>query len=212
MRIIDQLLWEGCKGSPRKCWDSPVEIHGQQWSPGGQCQGAAGARTVESGAPERQRHRARCGPESSHYGQKLSSPSHHGYLFPGEERCQVDAAPVAQCNLYYGREACNVKPPNSDEAILLGARVLVDVTATGDINEVTAAKQSCSFVRQSAGRPPHLPTPGIGAKPSRGVKSPWSPSCSQQRPAAEFLYATRAPAPRKGADPIAGVHCNTYIV
>ncbi|KAF5216146.1 hypothetical protein ECC02_011100 [Trypanosoma cruzi] len=74
MRIIDQLLWEGCRGSPRKCCDSPDEIHGQQWSPGGQCQGATGTRTAESGAPERQRHhRAQCGPESSHYGQKIWS-------------------------------------------------------------------------------------------------------------------------------------------
>ncbi|KAF5215931.1 hypothetical protein ECC02_011350 [Trypanosoma cruzi] len=67
----------------------------------------------------------------------------------------------SKCNLFYGREACNVKPPNIDVAILLGARVLVDVTATGDINGVTAAKRSCSFVRQSAGRPPHLPAPGM---------------------------------------------------
>ncbi|RNC52246.1 hypothetical protein TcCL_ESM10549 [Trypanosoma cruzi] len=64
-------------------------------------------------------------------------------------------------NLFYGREACNVELPNSDAAIHLGARVLVDVTATGDINGVTAAKRPCSFVRQSAGRPLHLPTPGM---------------------------------------------------
>ncbi|PWV21086.1 putative RNase H [Trypanosoma cruzi] len=31
------------------------------------------------------------------------------------------------------------------------------------------------------------------------MKSPWSPSCSRQRPAAEFLYATKAPTPRQGA-------------
>ncbi|KAF8300271.1 hypothetical protein TcYC6_0060640 [Trypanosoma cruzi] len=62
-------------------------------------------------------------------------------------------------NIFYGREACNVKLPNIDEAIHLGAMVLVDVTATGDINGVNAAKRSRSFVRQSAGRPPHLPAP-----------------------------------------------------
>ncbi|KAF5218118.1 hypothetical protein ECC02_008986 [Trypanosoma cruzi] len=62
---------------------------------------------------------------------------------------------------FYKREACNVTLPNIDAAILLGARVLVDVTATGDINGVTAAKRSCSFVRQPAGRPLHLPTPGM---------------------------------------------------
>ncbi|RNF01408.1 hypothetical protein TcG_11466 [Trypanosoma cruzi] len=95
----------------------------------------------------------------------------------------------SKCNLFYGREACNFKLPNSDAAILLGARVLVDVTATGDINGVTAAKRSCSFFRQSAGRPPQLPAPGIGVEPSRGVESSWSPSCSQQRTAAEFLHA-----------------------
>ncbi|RNC52996.1 hypothetical protein TcCL_ESM09718 [Trypanosoma cruzi] len=67
----------------------------------------------------------------------------------------------SKCNLFYGREACNVKLPNIDVAILLGARVLVDVTATGDINGAIAAKRSCSFVRQPAGRPPHLPAPGM---------------------------------------------------
>ncbi|RNC53480.1 hypothetical protein TcCL_ESM09184 [Trypanosoma cruzi] len=51
----------------------------------------------------------------------------------------------SKCNIFYGREACNVKLPNSDVAILLGARVLVDVTATGGINGVVAAKRSCSF-------------------------------------------------------------------
>ncbi|RNC53357.1 hypothetical protein TcCL_ESM09320 [Trypanosoma cruzi] len=53
---------------------------------------------------------------------------------------------------------------------------------------------------------------GHGVEPSRGVESSWSQSCSQQRPATQLIYATRAPAPRQGADPIAGVHCNTYIV
>ncbi|KAF5216713.1 hypothetical protein ECC02_010482 [Trypanosoma cruzi] len=67
----------------------------------------------------------------------------------------------SKCNLFYGREACNVKPPNIDVAILLGTRVLVEFTATGDINGVTAAKRSCSFVRQPAGRPLHLPAPGM---------------------------------------------------
>ncbi|RNC40226.1 hypothetical protein TcCL_NonESM10312 [Trypanosoma cruzi] len=101
-------------------------------------------------------------PEGSHYGHIISSPRHHGYLFPAEERCQVDAAPIApQMQSFYGREACNAKPPNSDAAILLGARVLVNVTATGDINGVTAAKRSCSFVRQPAGRPLQLPAPGM---------------------------------------------------
>ncbi|RNC41305.1 hypothetical protein TcCL_NonESM09148 [Trypanosoma cruzi] len=101
-------------------------------------------------------------PEGSHYGHIISSPRHHGYLFPAEERCQVDAAPIApQMQYFYGREACNVELPNIDVAILLGGRVLVNVTATGDINGVTAAKRSCSSVRQSAGRPPHLPAPGM---------------------------------------------------
>ncbi|RNE95471.1 hypothetical protein TcG_13385 [Trypanosoma cruzi] len=63
----------------------------------------------------------------------------------------------SRCNLFYGLEACNVELPNSDEAILLGVRVLVEFTATGDINGVTAAKRSCRFFQQSAGRPPHLP-------------------------------------------------------
>ncbi|RNF02114.1 hypothetical protein TcG_11329 [Trypanosoma cruzi] len=74
----------------------------------------------------------------------------------------------SKCNIFYGREACNVKLPNSDAAILLGARVLVDVTATGDINGVTAAKRSCSFFRQSAGRPPQLPAPGMAWNPLEG--------------------------------------------
>ncbi|KAF8290607.1 hypothetical protein TcBrA4_0121260 [Trypanosoma cruzi] len=78
-----------------------------------------------------------------------------------------------------------------DVAILLGARVPVDVTATGDINGVAAAKRSCSSDRQSAGRPPHLPHRAWRGTFSR-VNSPCSPSCSQQRTAAEFLYATRA--------------------
>ncbi|KAF8279850.1 hypothetical protein TcBrA4_0100080 [Trypanosoma cruzi] len=162
MRIIGQLLWEGCRDSPRKCWNSPAEMHGQQCSPEGQCQGATGARTADSGAPEQQRHhRAQCGPEGSHYGQSMLSLRHYGHIFP-EERCQFDAAPIAQqMQSFYRREACNVKPPNNDVAILLGARVLVDVTATGDVNGVTAAKRSCSSVRQSAGRPPHLPAPGM---------------------------------------------------
>ncbi|RNF10450.1 hypothetical protein TcG_09435 [Trypanosoma cruzi] len=96
MRIIDQLLWEGCRDSPRKCCDSPAEIHGQQWSAGDQCQGATGARTAESGAPEQQHHhRAEYGPEGSHYSHIISPPRHCGNLFPGEERCQVDAAPIA---------------------------------------------------------------------------------------------------------------------
>ncbi|RNC40859.1 hypothetical protein TcCL_NonESM09617 [Trypanosoma cruzi] len=100
--------------------------------------------------------------EGSHYGHIISSPRHHGYLFPAEERCQVGAAPIApQMQSFYGREACNVKLPNIVEAILLGGRALVNVTATGDINGVTAAKRSCSSVRQSAGRPPHLPAPGM---------------------------------------------------
>ncbi|RNF03817.1 hypothetical protein TcG_11279 [Trypanosoma cruzi] len=60
-------------------------------------------------------------PEETHCSQKLLSPRCYGYLFPGEERCQVDAAPIApQMQSFYGHEACNVKPPNSDEAILLG--------------------------------------------------------------------------------------------
>ncbi|RNF14631.1 hypothetical protein TcG_07537 [Trypanosoma cruzi] len=111
------------------------------------------------------------------------------------EKNDVSLMPLqsrSKCNLFYGREACNVKPPNMDVAILLGARVLANATATGDINGVAAAKRPCSFFRQSAGRPPHLPAPGIGVEPSRGVESSWSPLCSRQRPAAEFLYATKA--------------------
>ncbi|EAN84386.1 hypothetical protein TcCL_Unassigned00949 [Trypanosoma cruzi] len=77
----------------------------------------------------------------------------------------------SRCNLFYGREACNVKLPNSDAATLLGATVRVDVTAACDINGVSAAKRSRSFVRHSAGRPLHLPAPGIGVEPSRGVES-----------------------------------------
>ncbi|RNC47652.1 hypothetical protein TcCL_NonESM02417 [Trypanosoma cruzi] len=46
---------------------------------------------------------------------------------------------------FYGHEARNVTLPISDVAILLGARVLVDVTAMGDINGVTAAKRSRTF-------------------------------------------------------------------
>ncbi|RNC52771.1 hypothetical protein TcCL_ESM09960 [Trypanosoma cruzi] len=170
MQILEQFPWEGCRDSPRKCWDGLAEIDGQQWSPGGQCQRATGARTVESGAPEWQHHhRAQCGPEESHYGQKLLSLLHHGYLFPGEERCQVDAAPIApQVQSFYGREACDVKLPNSDLSILLGTGILVDVTATGGINGMTAAKRSCSSVRQSAGRPLHLPAPGMARNPLEG--------------------------------------------
>ncbi|RNF23052.1 RNaseH [Trypanosoma cruzi] len=38
----------------------------------------------------------------------------------------------------------------------------------GDINGAIAAKRSCSFVRQSAGRPPHLPAPGMAWKTLEG--------------------------------------------
>ncbi|RNC41047.1 hypothetical protein TcCL_NonESM09419 [Trypanosoma cruzi] len=74
----------------------------------------------------------------------------------------------SKCNRFYGREACNVKPPNSDAATLLGGRVRLDVTAAWDINGVTAAKRSCSFARQSAGRPLHLPAPGMAWNPLDG--------------------------------------------
>ncbi|RNC52845.1 hypothetical protein TcCL_ESM09871 [Trypanosoma cruzi] len=110
----------------------------------------------------------------------------------------------SKCNLFYGRQTCNVKPPNSDEAILLGARVLVDVTATGDINGVAAAKRSRRFCPTACRQTASPSRTGHGAEPSQGVKSSCSPSCSQQRPAAEFLHATKAPAPRQGEDPIAG--------
>ncbi|RNC52285.1 hypothetical protein TcCL_ESM10506 [Trypanosoma cruzi] len=76
--------------------------------------------------------------------------------------------PRSKCNLFYGREACNVTLPNSDVAILLGTRVLVEFTATGDINGVTAAKRSCSFVRQPAGRPLQLPHRAWRGTSSRG--------------------------------------------
>ncbi|RNC35853.1 hypothetical protein TcCL_Unassigned01228 [Trypanosoma cruzi] len=74
----------------------------------------------------------------------------------------------SRCNRFCGREACNVKLPNSDAATLLGARVRVDVTAACDINGVTAAKRSCSFFRQSAGGPSHLPAPGMAWNPLEG--------------------------------------------
>ncbi|PWV21059.1 putative RNase H [Trypanosoma cruzi] len=49
--------------------------------------------------------------------------------------------------------------------------------------------QFCPTVCRQTASPPRT---GHGVEPSREVKSPWSPSCSQQRPAAEFLYATKA--------------------
>ncbi|RNC34097.1 hypothetical protein TcCL_Unassigned03145 [Trypanosoma cruzi] len=208
MRIIDQLLWEGCGDSPRKCWDSPVEIHGQQWSAGGLCQGATGARTAESGAPGWQRHHcAQCMPEKCHYGQIISSLRLYGHLFPGKERCQFDAAPIApQVQSFYGREACNVKPPNIDAAILLGARVLLDVTATGDINGVTAAKRSCSIDRQPAGRPLHLPAPGMAWNLLEG----WSRlGLRRARRNALLRSSYMQPEPQhreRGMDPIAGAY------
>ncbi|KAF5217448.1 hypothetical protein ECC02_009705 [Trypanosoma cruzi] len=114
-------------------------------------------------------------------------------------------------NLFYKREACNVTLPNIDEAILLGARVLVDVTATGDINGVTAAKRSCSFVRQSAGRPLHLPTPGM----ARNLLEGWSrlrlrrarsnallqSSCMQPKPQHRDKVRTPSPGPGEAAVP-----------
>ncbi|RNC53021.1 hypothetical protein TcCL_ESM09683, partial [Trypanosoma cruzi] len=108
-------------------------------------------------------------------------------------------------NIFSGREACNVTLPNSDVAIHLGARVLVDVTATGDINGMTAAKRSCSFVQQSAGRPLHLPAPGM----ARNLLEGWSrllPRRARRNAAQRSSYMQPEPSNATRCDFIAGAH------
>ncbi|RNC55304.1 hypothetical protein TcCL_ESM07218 [Trypanosoma cruzi] len=109
----------------------------------------------------------------------------------------------SKCNIFHGRETCNVKPPNSDEAILLGARVLVDVTATGDINGVTAAKRSCSFsdsLQADRRTSPHRAWRGTlsrGGVTLVSVVLAATPCCGVH------IY-NQSPTPRQGATPLLG--------
>ncbi|RNC53703.1 hypothetical protein TcCL_ESM08943 [Trypanosoma cruzi] len=84
-RFTTQVLGQPC-GNTRRAMDSrrsvPVSVrrpHGREW------------RTRVATPPARPVRR-----EESHYSRIVLPLWHFEYLFPGEERCQVDAAPVAQ--------------------------------------------------------------------------------------------------------------------
>ncbi|RNC52357.1 hypothetical protein TcCL_ESM10431 [Trypanosoma cruzi] len=155
----EPLPWEGCRGSPCRCWGRPVGARGRRSPPGSWCherqalarQGVAHQKGHATGTPT-----AGLAEDTA-----ANEPRRWGTLVPALLQKNHAGLVLRQSSSKgnpEGRRAGSSELPDNYEAILIGAAAFAHTTAAGDADGVTAMKRLCGSVSRAAGKPPRRST------------------------------------------------------